>query len=38
MEVGSQRHAPAALHPERDPYPFCRRLWGGGGHRAGVDG
>ena len=26
MEVGGQRHAPAALHPEKTRYPLHRRL------------
>jgi hypothetical protein len=26
--VGSQRHAPAALPPGKDQYPFCGRLGG----------
>ena len=33
--MGNQRHAPAALHPEKNQYPLYRRL---GGFRAGLDG
>jgi len=28
MEVGGQRHAPAALHPGKTRYPLYRRLCG----------
>ena len=36
MEVGDQRHVPAALPPGKTRYPLYRRL--GGGFKAGLDG